>query len=52
MKFVEMKFGKSKIINFEKPGACPQPVDRGFFVFLLKRWDAVFIKEQLTSHFE
>ena len=49
MKFVKTKFGESVVVDLEDTGACPQPEDKLFYVYLPKRWCDVFTEEQLKA---
>ena len=48
-KFVKTKFGESVVVDLEDTGACPQPEDKLFYVYLPKRWCDVFTEDQLKA---
>ena len=47
MKFVSTRFVESVVVDLEDDGACPQPEENRFYVYLPKRWTDVFTEDQL-----
>lgn len=49
MRNVKTRFGVSVVCDLEDVGACPQPPENRFYVFLPKRWDGLYEDEVLAG---